>query len=262
VCCFSPLAQSGSFLDRLFARPARVHVAHTNIFARKLDGTTQALVYAMQLGATAEVAMILPLPVAPGAGEHAVEFRSLESHPEFFNTLAMLFHPPMPAANRGGPAFLSAPQARPPLPVHSVGAFEASFVPTLHDFDRLDARFRMPQSVWQEIGGYDDYGFAVFRLAPGKKANVHPMAFQFQTRDPSRLFFPTVHVHDGRVHQTAEFDHHLYYQGNVQDTDERAPMVVPAQAHALLARELPVCRRRLHGTLANRDTWISLADNA
>lgn len=244
-------------MDRIFSRPERVHVANTNIFARMEADGIQALVYSMQLGAAAELAMILPLPILPGAGEQALEFMSFEGHSNFFDTLAQLFVVPMPAA-RGGPAIHFAPQARAPLPVHSVGAFEASFVPTQRDFDRLDPRFRIPESVWQQIGGYDDFGFAVFRLAPGKKANVHPMALRFQTRDRTNLFFPTVHVHDGTVHPSARFDHYLYYQSNAPQSDERAPLALPATAHPLLQRDLPVYRRRLHGKLPNRDTRIAL----
>jgi hypothetical protein len=43
-----------------------------------------------------------------------------------------------------------------------------------------------------------DFGFAAFQLEPGRQ-QIHPMGFRFRTRDPSRLLFPTVHVHDGRV---------------------------------------------------------------
>jgi hypothetical protein len=39
------------------------------------------------------------------------------------------------------------------------------------------------------------------------------MAFEFVTRQPDTLFFPTLHVHDGLVHESAKFDHYLYYQG-------------------------------------------------
>ena len=38
------------------------------------------------------------------------------------------------------------------------------------------------------------------------------MAFEFPRRDADRLLFPTVHVHDGQFHPTAEFDHALYCQ--------------------------------------------------
>ena len=42
----------------------------------------------------------------------------------------------------------------------------------------------------------------------------HPMAFEFPRRDPDTLFFPTVHVHDGRVHAEARFDHSLFWQSD------------------------------------------------
>lgn len=44
---------------------------------------------------------------------------------------------------------------------------------------------------------------------------VHPMAFSFP-RAGKELFFPTVHVHDGQVHDTAQFDHTLYCQVGTQ----------------------------------------------
>ena len=45
------------------------------------------------------------------------------------------------------------------------------------------------------------------------------MAFEFPTRDAARLFFPTVHVHDGSFHPMAHFDHSLYCQRD--DAHER-----------------------------------------
>jgi hypothetical protein len=106
---------------------------------------------------------------------------------------------------------------RPPLVVHEVGSFEASFVPTRHDFSRLDPRFNLPDEVWQALPGYYDWGFAVFKLRPmSRRTDIHPMAFEFPQRNPDRLFFPTVHVHNGRVEPRATFDHVLY----CQDVDE------------------------------------------
>lgn len=37
-------------------------------------------------------------------------------------------------------------------------------MPALKDFDRLDARFRMPSGVWDALPGYADWGFCVFKL--------------------------------------------------------------------------------------------------
>jgi hypothetical protein len=62
-----------------------------------------------------------------------------------------------------------------------------------------------------EASRYRDHGFAVFKLKPGE-AKIHPMAFSFPRRDTKTLFFPTVHIHDGKVHPKAGFDHGLYCQ--------------------------------------------------
>lgn len=167
----------------------------------------QALAYRMTISSTAETAMVLPLPVAAGAGEDAVRFVSLERHPRMFEELDELFPRDDVDVCRG-----IAPGPFPPrLVVHKVGSFIASYVPTRADFARLDPRFRVPDELFDTVPHYTDYGFAVFQLRAGKH-RIHPMALTFPTRDPDRLFFPTVHVHDGRFHPRAEFDHKLYYQ--------------------------------------------------
>src|SRR5208282_3784680 len=98
-------------------------------------------------------------------------------------------------------------------------------VPTMDDWDRLDERFRLPTGVFDGVPQYRDYGFAVFKLKATRPKSwlaflgldfssqaIHPMAFEFPRADPDRLFFPTVHVHDGKFHPTAYFDHTLYFQ--------------------------------------------------
>lgn len=198
--------------------------------------------------------MILPIPVASNAGEGVLEFLSLEGHDGFFSALAQLFEPLAP---RGGAPYI-AQAVRSALPVHRVGAYEASFVPSPEEFIRLDAKFRLPRRFWSDLAGYDDYGFAVFQLAAGALADVHPMAFRFVSRFHEQLFFPTVHVHDGRVKRSAHFDHYLYYQGNTKEGDERPQRRIPDDAHSLIRRDSPLFRRGLHGKLPNADTWVAL----
>ena len=70
----------------------------------------------------------------------------------------------MQPASRGGFGLLAVVAAPPPLRVHDVGLFEASFVPTLADFERLDPRFRLSPGVWEQLPQYRDWGFAVFKL--------------------------------------------------------------------------------------------------
>lgn len=265
MCCFSVARPIGLFA-RLFA--PRVHVSKTNIFARMVAPGVQALAYGMNLATAREIAMILPLPVVPGAGEDAVTFVSLEGEPRMFEDLAMLFEVMEPLSRSKGPAF-RVMQSLPKLVVHKIGSFIASYVPRREDFTRLDERFRLPAVLFDAVPHYADHGFAVFQLAPGK-VTVHPMALTFPTRAPDRLFFPTVHVHDGRFHATAKFDHALYYQhprcpppgptmpiGGSFEGDAVGWMHPRKRYASLVDPAQPMIRRQLRARLPNADTWIA-----
>ncbi len=221
----------------------------------------QILAYEMMFAAAKPVAMILPLPTPPGGAEDGVRFISLEKYPKLFEDLYMAFRwPDGPERSIDTPS-----RSLETLAVHVVGAFVASFVPTLADFARLDPRFRIPPGTVDRVPDYLDYGFVVFQLGAAKqRARVHPMAFEFSTRDPERLFFPLLHVHDGQLYTEATFDHVLYAQGlrthrlfehgneplrhAIYDTN--APLVVDLDA--------PLSRREMIGTLPNRDEWALL----
>ena len=243
-----------------------VSVSATCIFAREASPGVQALAYRMTISSAEETAMVLPLPVLVGAGEDAVRFVSLERHPRMFEELDALFPAPL-VVKRGSPDRQAAP-----LAVHQVGAFVASYVPVRADFARLDPRFRVADALFDAVPHYADYGFAVFQLRAGEH-RIHPMALTFPTREPGRLFFPTVHLHDGQLHERAEFDHKLYYQhprctepGQELGPDtssmsslDRVSGGRAASYEGLAAAGQPVVRRMLWGSLLNRDTWIDAA---
>ncbi len=164
----------------------------------------------MRYDADEEVAMILPLPAALPAGGNSIRFLSLKDYASFFDDMDKGF--PQPAENFGPGPFGGSPSEE-TLKMESVGNFDASFVPTIRDFERLDPRFRIPEPTWGKLPDYHDFSFAVFQLKADAKT-VHPIAFEFATRLPEgELFFPTVHIHDGEVHETADYDHTLYQQG-------------------------------------------------
>jgi hypothetical protein len=110
--------------------------------------------------------------------------------PESFGDLASGFQRLARSQSSGNDTPLGLGVKRPPLAVHNVGGLEASFVPRLCDFERLDARFRISSNIWDSLPVYRDYGFAVFKLRPsdgptdtGRHADhatsirrVHPMA--------------------------------------------------------------------------------------
>jgi len=232
-------------------------VSGTKIFGR-VDGGWQYIVYEMSFSAAEEVAMVLPIPVTPGSGEQAVRFINFEDYPDFFDDLDALFprgEAPAAAALSLGDLMSTPAQV---LEVQEVGAFEASFVPTIADFVRLDPRFRLPEGIWSELGDYQYFGFAVFKLAAGRSQHVHPMAFSFPTRDPKTVFFPTVHVHDGKVHAEAEFNHQLYCQADAALTWQESEGVASrgvdmAKVQGVVSIEGKCFRRFLYGLRDNAD---------
>lgn len=104
----------------------------------------------------------LPLPVPPASPDDAVRFIDLSGYPYFFEALDSGF--PAHRSLGRGPSRGATMSLAPTLVAHDVGAFEASFVPALADFDRLDARFRLPPQTWGSLPSYRDHGFAVFKL--------------------------------------------------------------------------------------------------
>jgi hypothetical protein len=245
----------------MFTRPVE-SVSGTEIFARMSEKQgRQFLVYSMTFSASEDLAMVLPIPVPKNSKDDAVRFVNLEHYGHFFIDLeAGFFHPPPPRTMTKGLVASSAT-----LPIVEVGSFEASFVPGLADFARLDPRFRLPQSAWDQLPQYRDFGFTVFKLKKDA-STVHPMAFDFPTADPSHLFFPTVHVHDGRVHATAHFDHTLYCQHRDSDA---SPILAweeskqPASqfmnmklALGLVDPEKHCYKLKLRGEQKNQDTLV------
>ncbi|MFO0695379.1 MAG: hypothetical protein U0230_17585 [Polyangiales bacterium] len=255
-----------------FSKPVRF-VGGTRIFARRVDPSHQLLVYAMDVEFDEPLAMVLPLPVPAGVGEHDVRFLDLSNDPDFFSQLANAFPAMWQSASRGMPVAASAPAKT--LVVHEVGMYVASFVPSVADFGRLDPRFRLPRGVIEGLGVASDHGFAVFQLSPKTKGllfkkaerqTIHPMAFVFPTREAEGLFFPTLHVHDGTVPERASFDHSLYCQAEdllgatLPWTRSQGPLgqfVRSPSAGTLLAADRHGFQQALHGSLPNRDVFLA-----
>ncbi len=247
-----------------FSRPVQ-RVARTRIFARPTYAGRQVVVYAMELTAAESLAMILPVPVKAGSDPQEFKFISLEAYPEFFEDLNLGFPVPPPPLAMPAENALSARAFK--LEVVSVGAFEASFVPTQSDFARLDARFRIDPTIWRKLPGYERMGFAVFQLKAGKQ-RVHPMCFGFPRAEVSKLFFPTLHIHDGKVHERENFDHELYAQGNGEQVPDvlnweesrgwAGQFMKMERTAGILNRDAHVYRRKLRGKLSNEDTYVAL----
>lgn len=244
-----------------FSQPV-VSVSSTQIFARRASKTSQILVYSMKLAAKQDLAMILPVPVPAKTPESAVKFIDLTTYPDFFTDLGRGFPSSDPSLEAIGKTGAGGQKS---LAVVDVGSFEASFVPTVKDFSRLDAKFRLPKAAWSALPQYAAFGFAVFKLK-AKHAVFHPMAFEFPTTYASQLFFPTVHIHDGKVHDHAEFDHALYCQmeqihnpGLEHWEESRVPvgMIMDyTRGAAVIERFTHVHRRKISGSHKNQDVIV------
>ena len=250
MCCFSGPVDS---------------VKSTRIFARKTSLKEQVLAYSMAYKSKADVAMVLPIPTPKGSAETAVTFVNLEGYDSLFDDLSKAF--PIRPTRSWGPSEGTAHEIKKKLVVQSVGAFEASFVPSIKDFARLDERFRIKPETWEKLPGYKDFGFAVFKLKKGD-FKVHPMAFRFPTAPTWKVFFPTVHIHDGKVHDKAGFDHTLYLQAPTDSDGDAAErkkwreskkvagqILDIKKCKGLLEKDQHLWQQRLVGKLKNQDTY-------
>jgi len=235
-------------------------VKNTRIFARLGKQGNQVLIYSMSVDARQDVAMVLPIPIKSGSVEDAVKFFDFSGYPNLFDHLSACY-PAMTYAEPFGSGIPTRSRAK--LQVVQVGAYDASFVPGIADFSLLDERFRLPANVWDKLPGYKDFGFAVFKLRAGVQ-NVHPMAFYFPTARPGHVFFPTLHIHDGEVHEVEEFDHTLYLQGEgllmsdawAVSSGIAVQKVKCALTHGMVRPEMHIHRRIIRGHHDNGDIVI------
>jgi hypothetical protein len=245
-----------------FSKPVDV-VADTNIFARDSKDGRQFLVYSMKFKAGEDLAMILPIPTPKNSAEDAVKFIDLKKYEAFFDDMRKGFpEPPPPKAKNDNAPKLGGAGG---LVVVEVGDFVASFVPAIKDFARLDEQFRLPEGVWEKLPQYKEFGFAVFKLKKPKKgeSKVHPMAFEFPRADKKVLFFPTVHIHDGKVSEKAKFDHSLFCQksGDTPVRWEESPGLADSfmktkETQGIVDADAHVYRKQMKGTFDNKDVLV------
>jgi hypothetical protein len=237
-------------------------VADTNIFARDSKDGRQFLVYSMKFKSGEDLAMILPIPTPKDSAEDAVKFISLKKYEKFFDDMRKGFPTPPPPRAKSDKEPAAGGLG---LAVVEVGDFVASFVPAVKDFSRLDEQFRLPEGVWDKLPQYKDFGFAVFKLKKPEKgqSKVHPMAFEFPRADKKVLFFPTVHIHDGKVSDKAKFDHSLFCQTSGEPPlrwDESEGLaesfVKVKEAEGIVDGNAHVYRKQMRGNFDNKDVLV------
>jgi hypothetical protein len=248
----------------LFALPVR-EVASTNIFAsahlHARGLLRQTLVYEARVVTEQPNAIVLPIPVHPHLGAAGITLLDMSAIPDFFPRLADLIGPPVnPASFPGYPGF--APPAAEVLPVHRVGAFHVSIVPTIGDFRRLSGIFALAFRTLEAVlrARYADHAFVVYQFAPGSP-ELHPFGLSFVTRY-AHLYFPTFHVHDGTGPAYAAFDHQLFAQRSELPTKGDRPVNHAPWRDRILPRAPFIDGNDfietgvLRGVMPNQDTFV------
>lgn len=193
-------------------------VCGTQIFvAPSLDGRRQIVVYQNTVATRQPNLMILPVP-----NPTTVQFeRSVMAYDALFEDAAISFT--KFSAYRGGETTLSRSivQSSPPLPVHSVGPYQASIAFSLEDLNRLDPTIFTPSEDLQKLlassyafGKHSSpIGFICCVLRAGEHA-YEPIAYSHEITGHS-LFVPTKHFHSGEATTDLahDWDHEIYSLG-------------------------------------------------
>jgi hypothetical protein len=170
-------------------------VAKTKLLvAPSLGGARQLTVYANAVTSLVRGnAMVLPVP-----HPETLAFHDLSGYATLFDDCAACFERPLPRSIPDG-ARRSAAGSRPALAVVTVGSYHASVVPSLDDFDRLDASLlRVPANVGALLAATyagRPFGFIVCALREGAAA-YHPFAYSHALETAGTLFVPTLHAHE------------------------------------------------------------------
>jgi hypothetical protein len=77
-----------------------------------------------------------------------------------------------------------------------------------------------------------------------------------------KVYFPTMHIHDGEIHATEMFDHKLYYQPEYTKTYNphlkgwTNAITSYNTYNDVVKAQFPILRKELKGNLMNEDQWV------
>lgn len=250
------------------------HVNATKIFTcLTADQHRQFLVYSNEVETDEDDnCMILPVP-NPGT----VTFVNLSKYAKLFDDLEANFYKSRRSsmnmyASLTRSASIGDSLERPRLVVHDVGAYSASIVPTVDDFDRIDTtHFTLPDDLERILRTtYDgQFGYIVCKLKKGKHS-YHPFAYSHMKHSSNLLFIPTLHYHPHGYGMTkaieADWDHIIYSVATDLDTtshDEYAFSPKDSVKYNKLPEDIRWMRDQRfkrwtkHGSGKNRDLWVA-----
>lgn len=234
------------------------------------DESRQFLVYSNEVDTDSDTnCMVLPVP-----HPESVEFVNLSTYKRFFDDCEKNFKKRRAHDMLIGRAYAAASLERSvePLPIHSVGSYLVSIVPTFYDFHRLDTReFKLSNDLATLLSTTytSEFGFLVCKLKQGHHA-YHPFAYLHRRHSGGLLFIPTLHYHPhgyGMAKEVkADWDHVIYSVGTDLDTtnyDGYDYIPTDAIKYAKLPKDVQwILRYKLKrwtktGYGVNKDLWIA-----
>lgn len=234
-------------------------IADLTLFGCTREGR-QSLAVSLRISAATDLALIVPVPVTPGATETDVRLLSTDGSQSLFDSLASGF---VGSAER--PHRQDAEEADAPRTVRyaAAQAMRAYYVPSIADFDQVGPHLRFPEAALASRPEYASYGFYVFELPAGQDVRIVPMAFDFPTRHPEAVYFPTWYGDPTWMPEEGHRDITVYTQFGErlgwQETRETATRFVNAGAsRGLIAPDRTVQRKILFGDGNNEDLLAAL----
>ncbi len=241
-------------------------VTNTQIYiSSSKDRTRQLVIYTNTVDSPLENAMILPVP-----NPLSVELLNFKHYKDIFEDCNKCFKHIDDHRYDSGMRSLYASASlphRPPLPVYTVGSYQASIVPSFDDFDRLNMKILRvnPQVFTLLKDTYDSsFGFIVCQLRTGSH-QYHPFAYTHNIHSSRLLFTPTLHYHLGESSVTADWDHTIYSpmtdlyttgQYYFKDTKNVDWNKLPEAYRWPSQGNFTMNRHCIHGNQKNKDLWL------
>ena len=243
----------------IFSQPIDT-AADVNLFARMV-GDRQHLVVGMRLSAPTDVALVIPLPIRRGCGDHEVQLTSLDDSRAFFAALATGFAPPVSARDRRDDEDEDAPRT---VRYAQAQPIQTSYVGSTSQLARIDENYHLPRAVLAAQPQYGDYGFLIHVLPAGQAVRVTPLAVCGPARDPSRLYLPTLVAAGGPapdvvLQDATIYTQHIHHLSLDESKNPAGDFVNTSVTGDLVDPEHLVQRKVVYGSNANADTFLSLS---
>jgi hypothetical protein len=169
-----------------------LRVAKTRILVAPLANGEQLTIYENTAQTKSKNAMILPVPQGP------VRLIDTSAYPTLFDECEKFFERRRDGGFGSFGAYaMGSIEKEAPLPVHRIGGYDVSVVPTLAEFARLAVGvFTVPENIKQILSENYGSGFSFVVCLFKDTVQAHPIAYVSQRMAKTgHLFIPTRHAH-------------------------------------------------------------------